>query len=135
METWHRVTASVSQPWCGSHSSTAWSLQLDWRAWSILAPFYYYSYDIQTHHWCSFTALQSGNLMSLKLMNKNHLHYIIKHSVTVAVTLVHSLVVDVAMLIKEAVGSSIEVWQNFLDISNSFTSCMLLTSQQCLFNK
>ena len=47
--------------------------------------------------------------MSLKLTDKSHLCHIVKHSVTVAVTLVYSLVVGAVMLTKEAVDSGIEI--------------------------
>ena len=73
--------------------------------------------------------------MSLEFMSENHLCHIMKHSIAVVVTLGHSLVVDVTMLVQEAVGGSIEVEQNLLDISNSSMSCILLTGQQCLLSE
>ena len=73
--------------------------------------------------------------MSLKLTGEGSLCCIIKCSIAVVVALGHSLVVGVTVLAQEAVGGGIEVGQNLLDISNSPTSCMLLTGQQSLFNK
>ena len=66
--------------------------------------------------------------MNLKFVNEDHLHHITKCSVVIAVTLACSLVVGSAMLAKEAVGGGIEGEWNFLDISNSPTPYMLLTS-------
>ena len=65
--------------------------------------------------------------MSLELTGEGSLHHIMKRSVVVVVALGHSLVVGVTMLAQEAVDSGIEVGWNLLDISNSSTSCMLLT--------
>ena len=128
-ETWCEAAAPVSQPWCKSCSLTAWSLQSDWRAWSILMSFYHYSCNIQAHHWCSLTTLQGSHLVSLKLTDEGHLGHILKHSIAVAVTLRHHLIVGMTVLTEEVVGGSVENWQNLLDISNSPTSYMLLTSQ------
>ena len=133
--TWHRAAASASQPWCEPCSSTAWSLWLDWRVWSILTSFCHYSYDIQTHHRCSFIMFQSSNLVSLKLISKDHLHHIMKCSVVIVVTLGCSLVVGVMMLVQEVIGDDVEVEQNLFNISNSSMFCMLLISQQCLLSK
>ena len=67
--------------------------------------------------------------MSLKLIGEGPLCCIIKHSVAVVVALSCSLVIGVTVLVQKVVGSSVEVEQNLLDISNSPTSCMLLTRQ------
>ena len=134
-ETWHRAVASALQQWCRPCLSTAWLLWLNWRVWSILVSFCCYSCDIQIHHRCSFAALWSSNLMSLKLMNEGSLCCIIKCSVAIAVTLVHHLIVDMMMLMKEVVGGGVKAGWNFLDINNFPTSCMLLTGWQSLFNK
>ena len=66
--------------------------------------------------------------MSLKLTGEGPLCCIIKCSIAVVVTLNHSLVVGVMMLAQEAVGSSVEVEGNLLDIRDSPAFCMLLTS-------
>ena len=42
-------------------------------------------------------------------MSKNHLHHIMKCSITVAVTLACSLVVGVTILMKEVVGGGVKV--------------------------
>ena len=73
--------------------------------------------------------------MSLKLTGEGSLHHIMKHSVAVVVTLGHSLVVGVMMLVQEAVGSSVEVGRNLLDIRDSLAFCMLLTSQHGLLRE
>ena len=68
-------------------------------------------------------------------MSEGHLHCITKCSVAIAVLLACHLIVGVTMLVKEAVGGGIEGEWNLFDISDSSMLCMLLTSQQCLFNK
>ena len=73
--------------------------------------------------------------MSLKFADEDHLHHITKCSVVIVVPLACRLIVGVTMLVKEAVGGGVEGGQNLLDISNFPTFCMLLISQQCLFNK
>ena len=73
--------------------------------------------------------------MSLKFTGENSLYYIIKCSVAVVVTLCCDLVVGVTVLAQKVVDGGVEVEWNLLDISNSPTSCMLLTRQQSLFNK
>ena len=107
-ETWHEAAAPVSQPWCKSHSLTAWSLQLNWRAWSILASFYYYNCDIQAHHWCSLATLWGDHLVSLKLTGEDHLGYILKHSVAVAVALRHHLIVGMSVLMEKVIDDDVE---------------------------
>ena len=87
------------------------------------------------HYRCSFTVLQSGNLVSLKFTGEGSLHCIMKHSVTVMVTLGYSLVVGVTVLVQEVVDGGVEVGWNLLDISDFPTSCMLLIRQQSLFNE
>ena len=61
------------------------------------------------HYKCSFAALQSSNLMNLKLTDEGSLHYIIKHNITVVMTLNHNLVVDMTVLAQKAVDSGIEI--------------------------
>ena len=68
-------------------------------------------------------------------MNENHLSYILKHSVVVVVTLRHCLIINATVLMKKVVDSGVEVEQNFFNINNFFIFCILLISQQCLFNK
>ena len=71
--------------------------------------------------------LWSGDLVSLKLMSEGHLCHIMKCSIAVVVALGCSLVVGAMMLAQEVVGGGIEGEWNLLDISDFFTSCMLLT--------
>ena len=73
--------------------------------------------------------------MNLKLTDEDSLHHIIKHSIEVMMTLNYSLIVGATVLAQKVIDSDIEVEQNFFDINNSPTSCMLLIRQQSLFNE
>ena len=73
--------------------------------------------------------------MSLKFVGEDHLCCIVKCSVVIAVPLTHHLIIGATVLTKKAVDNGVKGEQNLFDISNSSTSCMLLTSQQCLFSK
>ena len=84
---------------------------------------------------CSFVVFWSDNLVSLKFTGEDHLHCITKYSVVIVVTLNHSLIVGVMMLVQKVVGGSIKVEQNLFNISDSSMSCMLLISQQCLLSE
>ena len=134
-EIWCEAAASVLQPWCESCSLTAWSLQSEWKAWSILASFCHYNCDVWVCCRCSLAVLWSGNLVSLKLTDEDSLCCIIKCSVVIAVALSCSLVVGVTMLVQEVVGGGVEVGGNLFDIKDSLVFCMLLTSQHSLLRK
>ena len=73
--------------------------------------------------------------MSLELTGEGPLRHITKRSIAVAVALGCSLVVGVMMLAQEAVGGSVEVEGNLLDIRDSPAFCMLLTGQHGLLRE